>query len=353
MALTKVRLGGFEPQYVGRRNLIINGAMQVAQRGTSFTSIANNAYSLDRWLYYEVGDSVSDASQSTDTPNNNFKNSLKLDVQTADTSVATGDLTCFLQKIEGQNVYQLGWGTSDAKTVTLSFWVKSTKTGIHSGAFKNSAQDRSYVFEYTVNVSNTWEHKTITVAGDTTGTWLTTNGIGVQVTFALMAGTNFTKTAGSWGAGNNYGSDNQVNVMDSASNEWYITGVQLEVGSVATPFEHRSYAEELTLCQRYYWRSTGANFHAIGSGLCQSSTEGRATIPNPVDMRATPTLGVGGTLSGNVAASTQDVTSIGSSWSGKRANMVGFAITGASLGAAFMIHHKDNTSNYFDADSEL
>jgi len=236
---------------IGRKNIIINGAMLVAQRGTSFSSIADNAYSLDRWLYYENGDSVSDASQSTDTPNNNFKNSLKLDVQTADTSVATGDLTCFLQKIEGQNVYQLGWGTADAETVTLSFWVKSTKTGIHSGAFKNSAQDRSYVFEYTVNVSNTWEYKTITVAGDTSGTWLTTNGIGVQVTFALMAGTDFTKTAGSWGSGNNYGSDNQVNVMDSASNEWYITGIQLEVGSVATPFEHRSFGEELALCRRY------------------------------------------------------------------------------------------------------
>ncbi len=236
---------------LSNRNLIINGEMTVSQRGTSFTGLANNAYSLDRFVYYEIGDSVSDVSQSTDTPNNNFNNSLKLDVTTADASVAAGDLACFLQKIEGLNSYKLGWGTSDAKSVTLSFYVKSTKTGVHSGAFKNSAQDRSYAFEYTVNSSNTWEFKTVTVAGDTSGTWLTTNGIGVQVTFALMAGTDFTKAAGSWGSGNNFGSDNQVNVMDSTSNEWYITGIQLEIGDLATPFEHRSYGDELRRCQRY------------------------------------------------------------------------------------------------------
>jgi len=277
-------------QIGGRRNIIINGAMQVAQRGTSFTSIGNNIYSLDRWLYYLAGSSsASDASQSTDTPNNNFKNSLKLDVQTADTSVATNDLTCFLQKIEGQNVYQLGWGTADAETVTLSFWVKSTKTGIHSGAFKNSAQDRSYVFEYTVNASNTWEYKTITVAGDTSGTWLTTNGIGVQVTFALMAGTDFTKTAGSWGAGNNYGSDNQVNVMDSTSNEWYITGVQLEVGSQATPFEHRSFGEELALCQRYYQVVPKYTFFIGAVEVGTASL--RAGVPLARTLRASPTIG--------------------------------------------------------------
>ena len=293
MSLIKVKSRGTD-NVSGRRNIIINGALLVAQRGTSFSSIANNAYSLDRWLYYEIGDSVSDASQSTDTPNNNFKNSLKLDVQTADTSVATGDLTCFLQKIEGLNTYQLGWGTSDAETVTLSFWVKSTKTGIHSGAFKNSAQDRSYVFEYTVNVSNTWEHKTITVVGDTSGTWLTTSGIGVQVTFALMAGTDFTKTAGSWGDGNNYGSDNQVNVMDSASNEWYITGVQLEVGSQATPFEHRSFGEELSLCHRYYYEIStnthdGYKYPMFDAHAWNSSAI-NVCIKLPVVMRTSPTL---------------------------------------------------------------
>ena len=280
-------------QAQGDKNLIINGGMAVSQRGTSFTGLANNAYSLDRFLYYESGDSVSDVSQSTDTPNNNFNNSLKLDVTTADTSVAAGDLTCFLQKIEGLNSYKLGWGTSDAKSVTLSFYVKSTKTGVHSGAFKNSAQDRSYVFEYTVNSSNTWEFKTVTVAGDTSGTWLTTNGIGVQVTFALMAGTDFTKAAGSWGTGNNYGSDNQVNVMDSTSNEWYITGIQLEVGEQATPFEHESYAATLQKCLRYFFRATSGGdgqFATFGSGVAYASTSYLGEYTTPVPMRAQPSI---------------------------------------------------------------
>jgi len=274
-------------QAQGNRNLIINGEMTVSQRGTSFTGLANNAYSLDRFVYYEIGDSVSDVSQSTDTPNNNFNNSLKLDVTTADASVAAGDLTCFLQKIEGLNSYKLGWGTSDAKSVTLSFYVKSTKTGVHSGAFKNSAQDRSYAFEYTVNSSNTWEFKTVTVAGDTSGTWLTTNGIGVQVTFALMAGTDFTKVAGSWGSGNNFGSDNQVNVMDSTSNEWYITGIQLEIGDVATPFEHRTFADDLSACQRYFQNT---NSFCLFAGRGTGTTSGVASYVLTVPLRASPTV---------------------------------------------------------------
>lgn len=289
MALSKI-LPASQSQFAGARNMIINGAMIVSQRGTSFTGLANNAYSLDRFVYYEIGNSVSDVSQSTDTPNNNFNNSLKLDVTTADASVAAGDLTCFLQKIEGLNSYKLGWGTSDAKSVTLSFYVKSTKTGVHSGAFKNSAQDRSYAFEYTVNSSNTWEFKTVTVAGDTSGTWLTTNGIGVQVTFALMAGTDFTKAAGSWGSGNNFGSDNQVNVMDSTSNEWYITGIQLEIGETATPFEHEDIGTTLAKCQRYYeeCRLYALAYHYLGT--TNSSDHTGACVNYSSTKRATPTI---------------------------------------------------------------
>ena len=283
-------------QAQGNKNLIINGEMTVSQRGTSFTGLANNAYSLDRFVYYEIGDSVSDVSQSTDTPNNNFNNSLKLDVTTADASVAAGDLACFLQKIEGLNSYKLGWGTSDAKSVTLSFYVKSTKTGVHSGAFKNSAQDRSYAFEYTVNSSNTWEFKTVTVAGDTSGTWLTTNGIGVQVTFALMAGTDFTKAAGSWGSGNNFGSDNQVNVMDSTSNEWYITGIQLEIGDVATPFEHEDFGTTLAKCQRYFFRfQSDTAYDAFAPAYWLVTTQVYSMYEFPVTMRSEPSLTISAT----------------------------------------------------------
>ena len=180
------------------RNLIINSEHKVSQRGTSFAALANNAYSTDRWLYYEIGDSVITGSQATDVPTGNFKNSLKADVTTADASVAAGDLSCFLQKIEGLNCSALGWGTAQAKSVTLSFWVKSPKTGTHSIALKNSAGDRSYVAEYTISSANTWEQQSITVAGDTSGTWLTTTGIGLQVVICFMAGTDFTISAGSW-----------------------------------------------------------------------------------------------------------------------------------------------------------
>ena len=298
-------------QAQGNKNLIINGAMTVSQRGTSFTGLANNAYSLDRFVYYEIGDSVSDVSQSTDTPNNNFNNALKLDVTTADASVAAGDLTCFLQKIEGLNSYKLGWGTSDAKSVTLSFYVKSTKTGVHSGAFKNSAQDRSYAFEYTVNSSNTWEFKTVTVEGDTSGTWLTTNGIGVQVTFALMAGTDFTKTAGSWGSGNNFGSDNQVNVMDSTSNEWLITGIQLEIGDVATAFEHEDFGTTLAKCERYYVKLLAdTTYDSFGSGFFYVSTQFYGTL-NPVQtMRGTPTMSGNGSFAAMSNGSHQGMDSL-------------------------------------------
>jgi hypothetical protein len=341
-------------QAQGDRNLIINGAMTVSQRGTSFTGLANNAYSLDRFVYYEIGDSVSDVSQSTDTPNNNFNNSLKLDVTTADASVAAGDLTCFLQKIEGLNSYKLGWGTSDAKSVTLSFYVKSTKTGVHSGAFKNSAQDRSYAFEYTVNSSNTWEFKTVTVAGDTSGTWLTTNGIGVQVTFALMAGTDFTKAAGSWGSGNNFGSDNQVNVMDSTSNEWYITGIQLEIGDVATAFEHEDYGTTLAKCQRYYmkWLADTA-YDAAFAGFTLNSTQFFGTYNFPCEMRGVPTMAVGGNWNVFITGGDYAASSFQLNQATPFNMMVYAASSGMTAGSGGLMRTNNDDDAYVEFISEL
>lgn len=252
MPLSKIQ--GIEGQVtpnLGRRNILINGAMNIAQRGTSFAA-ANGVYNLDRFLWYDTGAGAVTISQDTDTPNGNFKYSMKHDVTTADASLAAGDLYCTLQHIEGLNSAKLGWGSSDAKTITVSFWVKSPKTGIHCIGFQNNAQDRTRVEEYTVSSANTWEHKSITVPGDTSGTWLTTTGLGIRICWTLAAGSTFTKAAGSWGAGNVYASPNQVNCMDNTSNNFYITGLQLEEGSVATDFEHRSHGEELKLCQRYY-----------------------------------------------------------------------------------------------------
>tara|TARA_R100001510_G_C7640344_1_gene198036 strand:+ start:431 stop:1495 length:1065 start_codon:yes stop_codon:yes gene_type:complete len=241
------------------RNMVINGGMTVAQRGTTFASTANVAYTLDRMQWYDTGAGVVDISQSTDTPNGNFYNSLKIDVTTADTSdnLAAGDLYNIIIQIEGYDIAHLGWGTSDAKTVTLSFHIKSPKTGTHCVTLRNSDQTRTRVEEFTVSAADTWEKKTITIPGDTSGTWQATNSAGIQLIFPLAVGSTYHSSvaAGSWGNGGNiYGSSNQVNCMDSDANNWYITGIQLEAGQTATPFEHEDFGTTLRKCQRYYNR---------------------------------------------------------------------------------------------------
>ena len=344
-------------QIGGRRNIAINGAMQVAQRGTSSTSTGFQTCDRIQFLTNNTDNFAFTVSQSSTAPDG-FSTSQKLDCTTAETTLDADELARFLYKVEGQDIQHFNYGSSASEEVTVSFYVRSNVTGVYTVEFRlNAAGTSTITKQYTISSANTWERKILKLPTNTVTSVDNDNTNGIELSFCVAAGSNFTtgSLGTSWATtatASRYAGQ-AANIMSSTDNEWYITGVQMEVGSQATPFEHRSFGEELALCQRYYWRSTGNNFHAIGSGLCQSSTEGRTTIPNPVDMRAAPTLGVGGTLSGNVAASTQDVTSIGSSWSGIRANMVGFTITGASSGDAFMIHHKDNTSNYFDADSEL
>jgi len=325
------------------RNLIINSEMKVSQRGTSFAPLTNDIYSLDRWQYYTAGAGVITGSQATDTPNGNFKNSLKADVTTADASVAAGDLSTFLQKIEGLDCSALGWGTAQAKSITVSFWVKSPKTGTHSIALRNSAQDRSYVAEYTIDSADTWEQQSITVAGDTSGTWLTTNGVGLQWNVLLMAGTTFTTTAGSWGAGNYYGSGNQVNCLDSTSNDFYFTGVQLEVGSAATPFEHESYTETLQKCQRYYVEIHPKLNSTTVRGYSQSGISIMGRFQFATIMRAEPTCAVVGTWSvsncGQPSFSTFDVS--------------GFTLSASASGSGQTYFFPDDAAEYLTASAEL
>ena len=239
------------------RNRIINGDMRIAQRGTSTALAAgsSNGLSVDRFWGFNIGAGACSIIQASTVPSsaNGFINSLQIDVTTADTSIAAADLYMVRQTIEGLNISDLAWGTANAKTLTLSFWVRSSKTGTHFVAFKNYDQNRCYAASYTVSATDTWEQKTITVAGDTTGTWLTNNSGGIQVVWCLAVGSNFqTATANVWAAGDGYATSAQVNVMDSTANDFYITGVQLEQGSTATEFERRPYGTELALCQRYY-----------------------------------------------------------------------------------------------------
>jgi len=241
---------------LSNRNLIINGAMQVAQRGTSAVTINSGSatYRLDR--FYASGASsagVYTVEQSTDAPAN-FKNSLKVTVTTADSSIGSTTNYRVQQSLEGQNISHLNYGSSDAQTVTLSFYVKSSLTGTFGGKLGNSARDRSHPFTYTISSANTWERKTVTIAGDTSGTWLDTNGTGIELAWSMGAGSSRLGTAGAW-AGTRYdGASGQTNIIATNSATWLITGVQLELGEQATPFEHRSFHDELRRCKRYFER---------------------------------------------------------------------------------------------------
>lgn len=280
------------------RNRIINGAMTIAQYGTSTALAAgsSNGFAADRFRGFNVGTGACSIIQATNAPSSiyGFINSVQIDVTTADTSIAAGELYIIRQTIEGLNITDLAWGTANAKTMTLSFWVSSPKTGTHFVAFKNQAQDRCYAASYTVSVADTWEQKTITVAGDTSGTWLTTNSGGIQVVWALAVGSTFqTATANVWAAGDGYATSAQVNVMDSTANNFYITGVQLEAGTTASPFEYRQYGTELALCQRYcvlYAQGGTGSQEVIGAGMAWTSSNYWCAARMPVTMRSAPTM---------------------------------------------------------------
>jgi len=278
---------------LSNRNLIINGAMQVAQRGTTFTSVGGSSveYTMDRWAVREATDAVIDVSQATDSPSTDlFKYCLKLDVTTADTSIASAQVCTVQHRMEAQDLVFAGFGTANAKQLTISFWHKHTKTGTYSVGFTNHDGTRGYPAEYTQSVSDTWEKSTVTFTADTTGTWATDNTLGMIVYFSVAAGTDFHSTVGAWTGANDFASASQVNALDSTSNSFRLTGVQLEVGSVATPFEHRSFGDELVRCQRYYFEISGGSDAFTYSGKGQGTTTVDATIPLCVPLRASPTM---------------------------------------------------------------
>lgn len=273
--------------FTGYKNRIINGGMDIAQRGTSFVS-PTATYTLDRWLANYSGAMNITITQDSNVPSNNeFQNSLKVAVTTADTSIGSTDIAYIQQKIEGYNVRDL-----IGQTLTVSFWVKSTITGTYCVGFANSTSDRSYVTTYTINTANTWEYKTITLPSGliTAGTWNWTNGVGLQVTFALAVGANYQTTANAWQTGNYIGTSAQVNAVSSTSNVFAITGVQLEKGAVATAYEHRAIGMEAELCQRYFQKTPSNNVSLQGYGSA-SGANTYAEIGLNVLMRATPTVG--------------------------------------------------------------
>jgi hypothetical protein len=271
------------------KNRIINGAMMIDQRnaGASVTP-ANNAttYTVDRFSFYVNQASKLTAQQSSTAPAG-FKNSLLVTSSSAYSPTGT-DIFNFQQAIEGLNVADLGFGTANASTITVSFWVRCSLTGTFGGALLNSAQDRSYPFTYTISAANTWEQKTITVAGDTSGTWLTTNGVGLTICLSMGCGTTFRGTAGAWAGSTYYSATGASNLVSTSGATFYITGVQLEKGSTATSFDYRPYGQELTLCQRYCYRTDNAT--NAGRAQAASFMYSYPTVVFPVTMRAAPSL---------------------------------------------------------------
>ena len=280
------------------RNIIINGAMQVAQRGTSESSVTSGGYkTCDRWNVFGSSFGTYTVSQSSTSPDG-FANSLKLDCTTADSSPAAGDHLGVQMKFEGQDLQQLQKGTSSAKSVTVSFFVRSNKTGTYTLELDDRDNTRSFSKTYTISSADTWEHKTVTFAGDTTGALDDDNASSFFVSWWLVAGSNFTSgtfTTG-WEARTNANrvSSSNVNLSDSTSNEWYMTGVQFELGEKATPFEHRSFGDELNSCLRYYHTSNigdpDGGLSGAATGIAFDAAEVAVCYEFPVPMRATPTV---------------------------------------------------------------
>jgi len=247
-AISIAQYGSSNPTF---RNRIINGAMAINQRATSVTTAA---YTVDRWFYNASVSTKATVSQDTSTYPSGYISSLKA-ISSSAYSVGATDYFGLYQSIEGLNIADLGWGTSNAKTVTLSFQVYSSLTGTFGGSVNNSGYSRSYPFSYTVSSANTWTAVSVTIPGDTSGTWLTTNGIGMTVNFSLGTGSTYSGTAGSWAGVLYISTTGATSVVGTNGATFYITGVQLEAGSTATPFEYRQYGTELALCQRYYEKS--------------------------------------------------------------------------------------------------
>ena len=248
--LKVVQLGIGDP--IVNENVVINGNFNIWQRGTSFAAVAGNTYTADRFSWQEGGAGVVTITKDTNTPDELSVASYKVDVTTASGALGVNDFYQVQYKVEGLDTIPMGIGTADAKQITISFWVSSPKIGIHCVTLRNNAVDRSYIAEYTVDVADTWEFKSVTLTGDLIGTWEKGNAGGISMSWALAAGTNFHTPAGVWTAGNFLASANQVNVMDTIGNEFFLSRVKVEIGDKATAFIARSFSEELDKAQRYY-----------------------------------------------------------------------------------------------------
>ena len=282
----------------GRKNILINGACTINQRFGSgtYTLTSSTAYfPVDRFKSWAAGGGQFTIQRSDNAPPG-FKNSLMFTVSTADSSIASGDYYVVQQRVEGYNFAHLNWGTANAKPVTLSFWVKADVTGKYGISFWPNGQNYNYVTHYNINTTDTWEYKTITIPGATSGTWLTDSGMGFGIWWDLGSGSTYeTSTTETWGQSNKFLPTSTTKMISTNGAKFRMTGVQLEVGKNATDFEHRSYGEELALCQRYYFKLTNSRLVA---GYKRHDTSSNFQMQSPVPMRVEPTpiLNVGGSF---------------------------------------------------------
>ena len=342
---------------VNFRNILVNGGMDKAQRGTSFTGITSGSnYCLDRFTTVPVSAGTWTQTQSTDVPTGQgFAKSAKLDCTTANGSLSANSLLYFQQRVEGQNLQYLKKGTSSAESTTLSFWVKSNKTGTYIVELFDNDNTRQISKSYTINSANTWEKKTLTYAGDTTGAFDNDNALSLYCFFWLAGGTDYTSgtLSTTWTASTNANrAVGQVNLADSTSNEWYVTGIQLEAGSQASDFEFLPFEINRERCLRYFYRSRNESNGTVWFGSMTNAAMG-CTHQFPVIMRATPTMGYGWTsaYSGNTFADI--VTGSVSTWTltqnqvGRESvkNIYDNSKTGITVGRQYGTH--------MEADAEL
>jgi hypothetical protein len=340
----------------GFKNRIINGAMVIDQRNAGASVSATNAelYTVDRFKCLQgIASSKFTVQQSSTVPTG-FIKSLVCTSSSAYT-VLSSDYFLLRQAIEGFNVADLGWGTASAATVTLSFWVRSSLTGAFGGSLGNGASNRSYPFSYTINAANTWEQKTITIAGDTTGTWATDNSAGIVVNWSIGMGSTFEGTANAWAGAFLGAPTGSVDLVATNGATFYITGVQLEKGSTATSFDYRPYGTELQLCQRYYAKMTASTgtFTAFGSGLFTNTTTGNVFLKYPVTMRSAPTISQSN-CSLNDSVNNPAITAVSTTYAGTDSALQIFTV--ASAGTQYrpmLLNANNNTSAYVDFSSEL
>jgi hypothetical protein len=297
----------------GFKNRIINGNMTISQRnGTSSVTPTNSVYTLDRWNTNLTQASKFSVQQDAGgvTPPAGFTDYLGV-TSLSSYSVTSTDFFSVLQSIEGFNTADLAWGTASASPVTISFWVRSSLTGTFGGSLNNGSFNRAYPFTYTISAANTWEQKSFTVAGDTTGTWATGNTTGIHLYFNLGAGSSFSGTAGAWASSGVVSATGATSVVGTSGATFYITGVQLEKGSTATSFDYRPYGTELVLCQRYYQRYVAGNsgFGSFGYGRQTSTTLSRLFVFYP-EMRANPTLAINNSVALDIPNGSLTYTSI-------------------------------------------